>query len=117
MDRCATLVGAALGEGAFSPGPAIWVGTREVAHFDSDGALDVRLTKQLIRQRREEFKANPRVSLRGSGSDWLAVTIESPADVDFAFDLVALAVSQNLETAPPGLPPSGSELERRRRFH
>ncbi len=117
MERCASLDGAALGEGAFSAGPAIWVGKREVAHFDRDGTLDVRITRKVIRERREEFKSDPRISLRGSGSDWLEVRVDSPDDADFALDLVALAVAENLPTAEPGLPPTGADLARRRRFH
>ena len=117
MERCDAIEHAALGEGAFSPGPAVWVGKREVAHFDSNGALDVRLTKQLIRDRRDELKNDDRISLRGSGSDWVEVRVASKSDADFAFSLVEAAVAANLETARPGLPPEGADLARRRRFH
>lgn len=61
LDRCAGLPNAAISEGAFGDGAAVWVGKREVAHFDDESTLDVRLTKPLIRAYRSE-------SARTSGS-------------------------------------------------
>lgn len=111
------LAGTAVGEGAFSPGPALWVGTREVAHFDADGSLDVRLTKGVIRRRRAELDADERITLRGAGSDWIEVRVGSDADAQRARELVRDAVAANLPTAAPGAPPTGAALARRRRFH
>lgn len=45
LGACASLQGAAVSDGAFSRGPAVWVGTREIAHVEGDGRLDVRLTR------------------------------------------------------------------------
>jgi hypothetical protein len=109
--------GAVIAEGAFSPGPALWVGKREIAHFDGVQTLDVRLTRSNIASRRSELRANDRIVLRPGSSDWLEVKIESPGDVEFAISLVKEAVAANLETAVPGLPPTGADLQRRRRFH
>lgn len=118
LEGCCELAeGAAVGEGAFAPGPAIWVGQREVAHFDSERTLDVRLTKSVIRRRRDELKSEARASLRASASDWVAITIESDEDLVWATGVVLDAVAANLHTATPGLPPTGADLERRRRFH
>lgn len=118
LERCCELAdGVAVGEGAFAPGPALWVGTREVAHFDSERTLDVRLTKSAIRRRREELKGEDRVSLRRGASDWLEITIESAEDLVWAMRLVLDAVAANLPTATPGTPATGASLERRRRFH
>lgn len=88
-----------------------------MAHVDSDGALDVRLTKAVIRARRAELRADSRVTLKASGSDWLAVRIITDADENFAFSLVADAVAANRGDATPGPPPTGAALARRRRFH
>jgi hypothetical protein len=117
LDRCTGLDHVALGEGAFGPGPAVWVGKREIADFDDEFTLDVRLTKSVIRARRSELAADGRINLRARGSDWLEVGVRSDADVDLALVLVRDAVTANLPTAPPGAPPTGAELERRRRFH
>lgn len=119
LQRCADDGGVAVSDGAFSAGPAIWVGRREVAHFDDDHTLDVRLTKSVIRLRRAELKADPRVTLRAASSDWIEVALDrdSDRDVDRARALVVEAIAANRETAPPGPPPTGAELEHRRRFH
>jgi len=98
--RCAAIDGVVLGEGAFSPGPALWVGRREVAHVDHDGILDVRLTRAVIREMRAELRDDPRVHLRRSTSDWVGLELISDADEGWAFGLVEAAVSANPPTAP-----------------
>jgi hypothetical protein len=117
MKRLGRLDGVVVAEGAFSPGPALWVGKREIAHFDGDHTLDVRLTKSVIAGRRPALRADDRVVLRPGSSDWLEARIESPEDAEFAISLVVDAVAANRKTAPPGSPPTGAELQRRRRFH
>jgi len=117
LERCCDgLDGVAVSEGAFSPGPAIWVGRREVAHFDDD-TLDVRLTKQLISERRAELRSDVRVALRPGSSDWIDVTIADESDRSFAEGIVHQAIEGNRWTATAGPPPTGAELDRRRRFH
>src|SRR5271154_7267754 len=104
MERLGRLDGAVVSEGAFSPGPALWVGKREIAHFDGDQTLDVRLTKSVIAGRRSALRADDRVVLRPGTSDWLEVSIESPEDAEFAISLVVDAVAADRKTAPPGSP-------------
>src|SRR3954447_6376056 len=87
--------GAAIGEGAFSPGSALWVGKREVAHFDDERTLDIRLTKAEIRRRRNELNSDERITLRSSSSDWLECSIKSDDDVEWAVSLVVAAVEAN----------------------
>jgi hypothetical protein len=115
--RLADLDGAVISAGAFSPGPAVWVGRREVAHGEDDRTLDVRLTKKVIRGRRSGLQGDPRIAFRSSSSDWLEVRVQSPADVEFAVSLVRDAIAANLDGAPAGSPPTGTELRRRKRFH
>jgi hypothetical protein len=118
LESCCELAdGVAVGEGAFAPGPALWVGTREVAHFDDERTLDVRLTKPEIRRRRTELEGDARVSLRRNTSDWLEITMQSDEDLGWATGMVLAAIASNRSTARPGLPPTGAELDRRRRFH
>jgi len=85
LERCCDgLDGVAVSEGAFSPGPAIWVGRRELAHFDADDTLDVRLTWRLISERRAELRSDVPVALRPGSSDWIDVTIANESDRSFA---------------------------------
>ena len=106
------------GESAFQPGPGYWVDGREVAHLDDDRVLDLRLTRQVIRERRSELEADFRVTVR-RGSDWVEVRFRTMADVEFAAELMEAAVTAN--RPPPGVtitpPPTGTDLARRRRFH
>lgn len=117
LRRLAEIDGAAISDGAFAPGPAVWVGTREVAHFDADGTLDVRLTRQVIRQRRHDLSDDQRFALRRNTSDWVEMRMSSWKDVTDAVALVEVAVAANRSTAQPGPPPEGADLQRRRRFH
>ena len=57
------------------------------------------------------------MTLRPGTSDWIEVELHSDADAEWAGSLIRDAIAANLPTAPPGLPPEGPELERRRRFH
>ena len=93
--------GVVVSEGAFSPGPAIWVGRREVAHFDGDDSLDVRLTERLISERRAELQSDVRVALRQGSSDWIDI-IRSDSDLSFASRVVQHAIEANRSTATAG---------------
>jgi hypothetical protein len=115
------LDGLAEGESVFGVGPGFWAGGKQIAHIVDEGPdgsllLEVRLTRPVIRDRRAELRADPRVTLRRStSSDWLEALVAEPADVTWAVDLVAAAVAAHPGSERP--PPSGPELERRRRFH
>jgi Luciferase len=115
--RCRYLGDGAVGDSAFGSGAALWVGKREIAHFDDEHTLDIRLTKHAIRDRRRELTANARIHLRRGHSDWLEIRIEDQSDFEYALTLVRDAILANRASAPPGPPPTGSELERRRRLH
>jgi len=68
---------------------AYWLDGREIAHLEADNVLDLRLTRAVIRQ----FKNDPRVVRRGS-SDWAALEV-SQEDAEFVKELVAKAVEAN----------------------
>jgi len=103
----------------FGTGDAYWCNGKEIAHFENDAVIEVRLTKAVIRERRDALKADARVELRPSGADWITVRLTSPPDVTFVVDLVRAAAKAHQpapgERAKP--PPAGPELDRRRRFH
>ena len=114
----AAIEGVVESDSAFQEGLAYWVNGKEIAHFEGP-AIDIRLTREVIRQRRQDLKADPRVHLRRSGSDWLEVAFTSPEDDEFVIELVQTAAAAH--RAPPGTlaapPPTGPDLARRRRFH
>jgi hypothetical protein len=77
-------------------GNALWVGEREIMHFHSDNAVDVRLTRREIAARRAELRADDRVTLRRSASsDWLEIEMHSAKDVDFVVALLRIAAEAN----------------------
>jgi hypothetical protein len=98
--------------------PAYWVNAKQMANPVGDDELAVRLTRKVISRERARLKADERVTLRGS-SDWLGVVVRKPADVALAVELASLAAEQY--RPPPGVPskppPTGADLDRRRRFH
>jgi hypothetical protein len=105
-------------ESAFRPGPGFWAGGKEIAHFDGPDAVDLRLTRAEIRARRRELRADPRVELRSSSSDWITITASSPADEEFVIALAQVAAAAHRPADGAVLsPPTGADLARRRRFH
>ncbi len=117
--RLLEIPGAMEGESVFSGGPAMWVNRKQVGHFVAPGTIELRLTRAVIRANRPRLKEDPRVELRKSASDWLILRVETAADIDFAAELAALAVTAHAppENVPALPPPTGADLERRRRFH
>jgi hypothetical protein len=110
------LEGVAESPSQFGDRHAFWVNGKEVAHFDADDAVDLRLTRKVISAHRARLKADPRVTLRRSGGDWLEVRFAHGHDVAFVAELAALAVEAHAGRASQP-PPTGPALERRRRFH
>lgn len=111
--------GVALGESVFDPGEeAFYVNSKQMGGIH-DGAIGLRVTKEVVRERRPELKADPRVTIPYSGSDWITVTFTSPADLPFVLELADAAARRY--RPPPGVPskppPTGGELERRRQWH
>ncbi len=118
-EQIAVLPGVVEGESAFGPGVAYWVDGREVAHFHGDAELELRLTRRQISALRPRLRADDRVLLRKGTSDWLAVSLADESAAELAVELAMLAVQAHLP--PDGValrePPTGADLERRRRFH
>ncbi len=105
---------------AFGAEDAYWVNGKEVLHFDAPDVVDVRLTRAEIRMRRQELRDDSRVQLRRSSSaDWIEVRFATAADVDFVVQLaeVSAAAHRARDGSAAKSPPTGADLERRRRFH
>ncbi|HTP53866.1 MAG TPA: luciferase family protein [Thermoplasmata archaeon] len=75
--------------------PAYFVGEREIAHFHGDLRMDVRLTKELIRERTKEHAFDERVRTRGPSAEWASVTVASVRDIPLALALVEDAIRAN----------------------
>jgi hypothetical protein len=74
---------------------AYFVGDREIAHFHGDQRIDVRLTKERIRELASEGTFDERVKTRGPSADWVAVRVAEVRDLALALFLVREAVHAN----------------------
>ena len=93
MQRGARLRGVQVRPSRFKKGhtDALWLGMREIAHCHN-GQVDVRLTRAVVRELRDELRADARIDLRGPGFDWILVRVRRRADVDRAIELLRHAI-------------------------
>jgi hypothetical protein len=96
----------------------LWINAKQAVNFLDEHGIELRLTRAVIRARKAELAADPRVTIRGS-SDWLGVRFESEADFEFilylARELPPLCLPADGSIPKP--PPAGAAMERRKRFH
>ena len=78
---------------------ALWLGTREIAHCHN-GQVDVRLTRAVVRELRDELRSDARIDLRGPGYDWILIRVRNDADVERALELLRHAVRAARTIAP-----------------
>src|SRR5439155_1930590 len=92
MQRGARMRGVQLRSSRFKKGhtDALWLGTREIAHHHN-GQVDVRLTRAVVRELRDELRSDARIDLRGAGFDWILVRVRTRADVERALELLRYA--------------------------
>ncbi len=75
----------------FSPQTAFFRGKREFAHFHSENAIDIRLTKAKIKSLKPDY----RLEITHPPRDWLVAHFDEVADVDYVFKLVEQAWKAN----------------------
>ena len=117
LDELTDIDGVVVSPSGLGDADALWVNGKEIAHLDdvvpaSSGARAATID---IRVGRKEIRARALPS-RSKSSDWCEV---STADVSLVRELVEVAAAQH-RAAPgttPKAPPTGADLERRRRFH
>ena len=80
-------------------GVALWLGKREIAHCH-DGQVDVRLTRAVVRELRDELRSDARIDLRGPGFDWILIRVRTVADVERALELLRHAMRAARTIAP-----------------
>jgi hypothetical protein len=79
----------------FGDSHSYFVGGREIAHFHGDERMDLRLTRERIRELKAEGALDPRVKTRGPSADWAAVRLVEPGDVALALQLMDEAMRAN----------------------
>ena len=95
-----------------------WIDATLVAELVDEERIQLRLTKPLIRELRAELDGDPRVERRKT-SDWITVRFARTADAEWIGQLMerAAALYRPAAGVIPRPPPTGSDLERRRRWH
>ena len=93
--RIAAVPGIERNVSRYGHGHSFAVGGREIAHFHGESRLDVRLTREEIRQRKLDEALDPRLITRGPGSEWVEIRVLCPEDLAFALSIVEGAVRAN----------------------
>jgi Family of unknown function (DUF5519) len=75
--------------------PALFTGSREIAHLEAPGVIDLRITQQGWRQVRDQFGADPAVHQEKTRRDWVELVLTSAGDLDRLAPLVIAAVASN----------------------
>ena len=79
----------------FGDAYSYFLGLREIAHFHGDGRMDVRLTRDRIREMKAEGTLDARVQTRGPTAEWVTVPLIELRDLNLALLLVEEAVRAN----------------------
>ena len=106
------------GGAVFGGREGFWIDGKLVGELVDGERIQLRLTKALIRELRAELDADPRVQRR-KASDWITVRFACAADASWIGKLMARAAALYRPDSGviPRPPPTGSDLERRRRWH
>jgi hypothetical protein len=75
--------------------PALFTGSREIAHLEAPGVIDLRITRQGWSQARGDYGDDPAVRRDPSRRDWIELHLRSPADLDHLAGLLNIAAAEN----------------------
>jgi Family of unknown function (DUF5519) len=75
--------------------PALFTGSREIAHWEAPGVIDLRITRAGWLRVRDEYGSDPAVRHDPSRRDWIELHLRSAADLERLGGLLAVAVAAN----------------------
>jgi hypothetical protein len=73
--------------------PALFTASREIAHLEAPGVIDLRITRAGWSRVRDRFGADPAVRRDPSRRDWIELHLGSAADLDRLGGLLAAAMA------------------------
>lgn len=79
----------------FGDKPALFSGSREIAHLEAPGVIDLRITQAGWAQVRDDFGHDPAVRHDRSRRDWIELHLQSAADLDRLGALLNVAMTAN----------------------
>jgi hypothetical protein len=107
LDRYTTIDGVLVGESAFGGGPALWANGKQITNEIDADTIEVRVGRKHIRS----LGLVPHTKT----SDWCTLPAKHTKQLA---TLIELAASQHRSSDGSVVPPpTGADLERRRRFH
>jgi hypothetical protein len=74
---------------------ALFVGSREVAHVEAPGVIDLRITSTGWAQAKRKYAGDPAIHREPSRRDWIEIHLSSRADLGRLAELLAIAVAAN----------------------
>lgn len=75
--------------------PALFAASREIAHLEAPGVIDLRITGAGWSRVKDRFGADPAVRRDPSRRDWIELHLDSAADLDRLGGLLATAMAAN----------------------
>jgi hypothetical protein len=79
----------------FGDKPALFVASREVAHLEAPGVIDLRITSAGWKQAKLRYSSDPAVHRDPSRRDWIELHLSSSGDLGRLGDLLAIAMAAN----------------------
>jgi Family of unknown function (DUF5519) len=83
------------GRSRFGDKPALFSGSREIAHLEAPGVIDLRITRAGWAQVRDDAGRDPAVWHDRSRRDWIELRLRSVADLDRLGMLLNVAMVAN----------------------
>jgi hypothetical protein len=75
--------------------PALFIESREIAHLEAPGVIDLRITQQGWSRAKGDYVGDPTVRHDASRRDWIELHLRSPADLDHLAGLLVIAAAEN----------------------
>jgi hypothetical protein len=75
--------------------PALCTASREVAHLEAPGVIDLRITRAGWLLVKDRFSADPAIRHDRSRRDWIELCLDTAADLDRLHGLLAAAMAAN----------------------
>jgi Family of unknown function (DUF5519) len=83
------------GRSRYGDKPALFAGSREIAHLELDGAIDLRITRAGWARARQDFAADPAVRHDPGRRDWIELRPDHASDLDRLTPLLAITAAAN----------------------
>ena len=83
------------GRSRYGDKPALFAGSREIAHLEQDGAIDLRITRAGWARARQDFAADPAVLHDPGRRDWIELHPNHASDLDRLAPLLAITAAAN----------------------